>query len=167
MDSSKSGKFPISIPAVIIVLMISALLAFAFGRQENQSTDATAQAIDREVIAGPSSGRPYSQAIRFGDTLYVSGQIAIDPHTGEGVRSSVEAETDQVMKNIKQYVELAGFEMKDVVKVTVFLANMEDYSAMNSAYIPFFPEDPPARECVAVKEIVRGYRVEISCIAQR
>ena len=136
---------------------------------------------ERSVIGGPSSGKPYSPAIlttRYtlgenGDrhiisrTLYVSGQIAIDPDTGAEVRDDVAAETRQVLENIRRRVEEADFEMADGVKCTVFLADIADYAAMNEVYVEFFPENPPARECVAVKEIVRGYRVEISLTAEK
>ena len=120
----------------------------------------------REVIGGPTSGMPYSPAIKIGNTVYVSGQIAIDIN-GNEVRDSVEAETEQVLKNIERWLGEAGFEMGDVVRATVFLADINDYDAMNLVYVRFFPEDPPARACVAVKEIVRGFRVEISAIAQK
>lgn len=136
---------------------------------------------ERVVVGGAVAGRPYSPAIRttvyhvFGDgsrvpvsaTLHVSGQIAIDPVSRAEVRANVAAETEQVLKNIRALVESAGFTMEDVVKCTVFLSDIGDYDAMNAAYSIAFPNNPPARECVAVKEIVRGFRVEISCIAQR
>lgn len=136
---------------------------------------------ERVVIGGPTTGRPYSPAIRttvyrmVGDgsrvpvstTLQVSGQIAINPDTRAEVRESITAETQQVLDNIKHWVESAGFSMTDVVKCTVYLADIGDYDAMNAVYVTYFPVDPPARECVAVKEIVRGFRVEISCTAQR
>ena len=160
--------------AIAIVLILSLFAILMYNRNPDQAAEpASGQPIApdlqppaREVIGGPSSGRPYSPAVRIGDTLYVSGQIAIDPE-GNEVRDSVEAETEQVLNNIKRWVEEAGFEMSDVVRATVFLSDINDYDAMNSAYIRFFPENPPARACVAVREIVRGFRVEISCIAQR
>ena len=121
---------------------------------------------DREIIGGPTSGRPYSPAVKIGNTVYVSGQIAIDIN-GNEVRDSVEAETEQVLKNIERWLGEAGFEMSDVVRATVFLTDINDYDAMNSVYVRFFPENPPARACVAVKELVRGFRIEISAIAQK
>jgi 2-iminobutanoate/2-iminopropanoate deaminase len=121
---------------------------------------------ERTIINGPSSGRPFSPAIRVGGTLYVSGQLAIGPE-GNEVRDSFEAEVTQVLENIKRLVTEAGFEMNDVVKVTVYLADMADFDAMNKIYLTYFPENPPARECVAVKALARGFRIEIGCIAQK
>lgn len=123
--------------------------------------------VAKETIGVVQEGRPFSPAVRIGDTLYVSGQIAVDPETGDAVRDDIKAETEQVLKNIKRLVEEAGFEMGDVVRATVFLTDISDYGPMNEVYAKFFPENPPARACVAVKELVSDFRVEISCIAQR
>ena len=93
--------------------------------------------------------------------------MAIDPETGTEVRESIEAETERVMLNIERLVRMAGFEMSDVTRATVYLSDIDDYAAMNAVYSRFFPTDPPARACVAVDSLVRGFRLEISCIAQR
>ena len=170
----------------VLVLLIAGFSFFLIFCAANSTGDMSRNAemtveTERSVIGGPISGKPYSPAIlttRFlsdengnrqaiGQTLYVSGQIAIDPKTGTEVRDDVAAETRQVLTNIKKWVEEAGFSLSDGVKCTVFLADMADYAAMNEAYVEFFPENPPARECVAVKEIVRGFRVEISLVAER
>jgi 2-iminobutanoate/2-iminopropanoate deaminase len=159
-----------------ILVLLLGLVVFGYilmnkGLEEKSASEAAkrepvAQAIEREIIGGQSSGRPFSPAVRAGRTLYVSGQIAVDPE-GNEIRDSIEAETAQVLENIKRLVREAGFEMTDVVKVTVYLADMADYDAMNNVYLTYFPENPPARACVTVKALARGFRLEISCIAQK
>lgn len=169
----------------LVLLLIGFVVFFLFYGLQLAGIKTADSALDvmfeRSVIGGPSSGKPYSPAIlttRYtlngnnernvtGQTLYVSGQVAINPETGEEVRDDVAAETRQVLENIKRWVEEAGFEMSDGVKATVFLADIADYAAMNEVYVEFFPDSPPARECVAVKEIVRGFRVEISLTVEK
>ena len=112
----------------------------------------------------PAAIGPYSQAVMVGNTLYCSGNIGIIAETNE-LADGIAEQTRLVLTTIKAIVEEAGFEMKDVVKSTVFLKNIDDYREMNNVYRTFFPNDPPARETVAVAEIVRGALVEISCIA--
>lgn len=120
----------------------------------------------RRVISvnDPVEGAPYSSGILVGNTLYCSGNIGIISETDE-LADGIAEQTRIVLTTIKAIVEEAGFEMKDVVKSTVFLKNIDDYTEMNNVYRTFFPNDPPARETVAVAEIVRGALVEISCIA--
>lgn len=165
---------------VIFVTLVGACCTPA-GEKSNQPELSSSVVTEREVIGGPSTGKPYSPAIKtttyqqdgngnrsvISQSLFVSGQIAIDPETGEGIRDSIQAETEQVLQNIKRLVEMAGFKLSDAVRCTVFLADINDYDDMNSVYVTFFQENPPSRECVAVKEIVRGYRVEISLIARK
>lgn len=157
-------------PAVFVCTLL--LLAACAPQEEESaviqaSTGETAPQAERIVIGDPSSGKPFSQAIQIGDTLYISGNLPIDPETNEHIKDSVEAETDQIMKNIKRMVEMAGFEMADVVKATVYLVDLNDYAAVNSVYVNYFPEDPPARACIGVKDILFGFRLEIDAIAQR
>lgn len=180
----KHNFFQVSSFVTTAVVVLAALITFSCtpaAQDAGQEGSLLSVITEREVIGGPSTGRPYSPAIKtttyqpdengnpsiISQSLYVSGQIAIDPETGEGIRDSIEAETDQVLMNIRRLVQMAGFEMSNAVRCTVFLADINDYEAMNSVYLTFFPENPPSRECVAVKEIVRGYRVEISLIAQK
>jgi 2-iminobutanoate/2-iminopropanoate deaminase len=123
---------------------------------------------DREVIRAPDAPEaigPYSQAVRVGSTLYVAGQIGIDPATGELVAGGIEPETRQVLRNLRAIVEAAGFDMADVVQAQVFLADLDDYPAMNALYAEAFPGDPPARATVEVSRIPAGARVEISLVA--
>jgi len=114
----------------------------------------------------PVSKLPFSAARQAGNTLYVSGNIPRTPD-GKDVRDSVGAETRQVMKNLERTLAAHGYDWDDVVKVTVFLKNIEDYHEMNAAYASFFTDTFPARECVGGAQIVFDFRVEISCIAYK
>ncbi|MCS6833519.1 MAG: RidA family protein [Flammeovirgaceae bacterium] len=109
---------------------------------------------------------PYSQAIMVGNTLYVSGQIAIDKaNYNQLVNSSIEAETEQVMKNLSYILEKAGMTFENVVKCSIFIKNMNDFAKINSVYGKYFPSNPPARETVEVARLPKDVNVEISCIA--
>ena len=108
---------------------------------------------------------PYSQAVMRGNALFVSGQIALVPSTAELDTSSIENETKQVMENIKGIVEEAGMKMSDVVKSSIFLINMNDFTRMNEVYAKYFPLNPPARETVQVSALPKKVNVEISVIA--
>ena len=122
----------------------------------------------KKVISIPNAPAPigpYSQAIVKNDTLYVSGQIPLHPQTGELQLNSIEEATKQTMENIKSLVTTAGFEMKDIVKCSIFLQSMDDFAQVNEVYAQYFQEEPPARETVAVVQLPLGVPVEISCIA--
>ena len=112
----------------------------------------------------PKAIGPYSQAILAGNTLYCSGQIGINPLTNEFVTGTIEEQTAQVISNIKGLLESAGFEFKDVVKTTCFLADMKDFSVFNAIYEKSFISKP-ARSCVAVKDLPKGALVEVEVIA--
>ena len=114
----------------------------------------------------PTSRLPFSPARQAGDTLYLSGQLARTPE-GEEVRDSIAAETRQAMKNLERTLTANGYTWKDVVNVTVYLNDIEDYHDMNAAYAEFFDGEFPARACVGGVDIVFGFRVEISAIAHR
>jgi len=113
----------------------------------------------------PTPIGPYSQAIKAGNTLYVSGQIPIDKDTGELVTENISAETDQVMKNISWILDIAGMDFGNVVKCSIFVTDMNDFSIVNATYEKYFKSDPPARETVEVAALPKGVHVEISCIA--
>ncbi len=113
----------------------------------------------------PRAIGPYSQAIRVGDFVYLSGQIPLDPATGELVTGDIEAETHRVMQNLGAVLEAAGASYAGVVKTTIFLVDMADYAAVNKIYGGYFPEAPPARSTVAVAALPRGARVEIEATA--
>lgn len=113
----------------------------------------------------PAPIGPYSQAIQVDDTLYVSGQIAIDASTGDMNTADITSETHQVMKNMGYILKAAGMNYSNVVKCSIFIADMGDFSAINAAYGEYFKEVPPARETVEVSCLPKNVNVEISCIA--
>ena len=113
----------------------------------------------------PGAIGPYSQAIKTGDFVFASGQIPIDPQTGEFVAGGIREQTEQVMKNLAAVLEAAGTGLDQVVKTTVFLADMGDFAAMNEVYGRFFTDVPPARATVAAAGLPRDARVEIEAIA--
>ena len=113
----------------------------------------------------PAAIGPYSQAILSGNTLYCSGQIAINPDTGNLVIENITAETNQVMKNILALLKEADMNFENVVKCTIFMKDMNDYSAINDVYAKKFSENPPAREAVQVSVLPKNVNVEISIIA--
>jgi 2-iminobutanoate/2-iminopropanoate deaminase len=127
-------------------------------------------AMEREIVKSakaPAAIGPYSQAVRVGNTLYCSGQIAIDPATGELANESIEVETRQVLENLSAVIEEAGFALADVVKTTVYMTDMENYAKINTVYGEYFGESPPARAAVQVANLPKYVNVEISCIAVR
>jgi 2-iminobutanoate/2-iminopropanoate deaminase len=113
----------------------------------------------------PAAIGPYSQAIRVGNLVYTSGQIPIDPATGEFAEGGIKEQTRQSLLNLKAILEEAGLTMSDVVKTTVFMADMNDFAAMNAVYAEFFAEPYPARSAVAVKTLPKGALVEIEAVA--
>lgn len=121
-----------------------------------------------EIIAtekAPGAIGPYSQAIKNGSMVFCSGQIPIDPATGEFVAGGVVEQTEQVFKNLIAVLEAAGADLGKVVKTTVFLADMNDFTAMNEVYGRFFADSKPARATVQAARLPRDARVEIDCIA--
>jgi 2-iminobutanoate/2-iminopropanoate deaminase len=113
----------------------------------------------------PGAIGPYSQAVRAGNMIFCSGQIPIDAKTGEFVSSDVAEQTRQVLKNLSAVLEAAGTDLNNVVKTTVFLADMNDFTAMNEVYAEFFNDNKPARATVQAARLPRDARVEIDCIA--
>ncbi|MBE6322801.1 MAG: RidA family protein [Bacteroidales bacterium] len=114
----------------------------------------------------PAAIGPYSQAIRVGNFVYTSGQIPLDPATGAFVEGGIKEQTRQALTNIKAILEEAGTSMDNVVKTTVFMANMDDFADMNAVYAEFFTEPYPARSAVAVKSLPKGALIEIEVIAE-
>ena len=115
----------------------------------------------------PAAIGPYSQAILAGDTLYCSGQIALDPSTGNLVMDNIAAETEQVMTNVGEVLKAADMDFSNVVKCSIFMSSMDHYAAINEVYAKFFSANPPAREAVAVKTLPKEVNVEITVIAVR
>lgn len=120
-----------------------------------------------KIPNAPAPIGPYSQAVVKNNTLYVSGQIPLDPFDGELKCSNIKEATEQVMQNITALVETAGFEMEDVVKCSIFLKSLDDFTEVNRVYESYFQSEPPARETVQVSKLPLDVPVEISCIAQR
>ena len=112
----------------------------------------------------PQAIGPYSQAIRFGNMIFCSGQIALNSE-GQIAATDVGGQTRQALTNLQAVLTAAGTDLQHVVKTTVFLTTMDDFAAMNEAYASFFPSVPPARSTVAVADLPRHVRVEIECIA--
>ena len=113
----------------------------------------------------PAAIGPYSQAVKNGNTLYLSGQIGMIPATGELISADVREQTAQALKNMKAVLAAAGATPENVVKTTVFLTDMADFQAMNAVYAETFASDAPARSCVAVAALPKGARVEVEAIA--
>jgi 2-iminobutanoate/2-iminopropanoate deaminase len=108
---------------------------------------------------------PYSQSVAIASQLFTSGQIGVDPATGKLVDGGVESQTRRTLENIKAIVEAAGGHLEDVVKVTIFLVDMQDFKAFNEVYAEYFPTPSPARTTVAVAALPAGARIEIDAVA--
>lgn len=122
----------------------------------------------KEIINSPKAPAPigpYSQAVKSGNTLYISGQIPIDQISGVLVEGSIEEETDQVMKNLGYILEEAGLSFEHVLKCSIFVSSMDNFARINEVYGKYFQNNPPARETVEVSKLPKGVNVEISCIA--
>ena len=122
----------------------------------------------REAVSTPSAPAaigPYSQAVRAGSLLFVSGQIPLDPATAVMVEGDITVQTHRVLRNLAGILEAAGTSFDRVVRTTVYLADMNDFAAMNEAYAGFFAEEPPARSTVQAARLPRDARVEIDVIA--
>jgi 2-iminobutanoate/2-iminopropanoate deaminase len=113
----------------------------------------------------PAVVGPYSQAVKIGELVYTAGQIALNPATGQMVEGDVQAQTEQVLKNLHAVLKAAGSSLKNVVKVTVFLQDMGDFKAMNEVYGRYFDKKPPARSAVQVAALPLGAQVEIEAVA--
>ena len=119
------------------------------------------------TTSAPGAIGPYSQAVEANGTLYISGQVAIDPATGRMVEGGISEQTEQVMKNIKAVLKAAGYSAADVVKSTCLLSDMSNFKAMNEVYARYYTEDQPARAAFAVRDLPLGALIEIETIAVR
>jgi len=113
----------------------------------------------------PAAIGPYSQAIRVGDFLYTSGQIALDPESGIFLSGEIEEETEQTLKNISAVLQAGGLSLESVVKTTVYLSDLNHFSQMNQIYEKYFSKTKPARACVQVAALPKGAKIEIDVIA--
>jgi 2-iminobutanoate/2-iminopropanoate deaminase len=143
------------------IIMLSGLCYLFWGCSDNQ---------ERSVIQtdqAPAAVGPYSQAIRANDALYLAGQIAIDPATGQMVAGGIEMQTHQVLKNVHAVLEEAGFGFEDVVQVQIFLTNLNNYTVVNKIYSDYFRESPPARAVVEVVRLPKNALIEILVTASK
>jgi 2-iminobutanoate/2-iminopropanoate deaminase len=115
--------------------------------------------------AAPPAIGPYSQAVTYGGMVYLSGQIPLDPATGALVEGGIRDQTTRVLENLKAVLEASGASLQSVVKTTVYLADMQDFAAMNEVYARYFNTNPPARATIQAGRLPRDARVEIDCIA--
>jgi 2-iminobutanoate/2-iminopropanoate deaminase len=121
----------------------------------------------KNIISTPHAPQaigPYSQAVQFGDLLFVSGQIALDPATGDLVQGDIEVQTRQVMQNLRAIIEASGMTVENTLKCSCFLKNMEDFAKFNAVYETVFNNDPPARETLEVARLPKDVLVEVSAI---
>jgi 2-iminobutanoate/2-iminopropanoate deaminase len=132
------------------------------------SVAAQAQPAGRKIISTPDAPEaigPYSQAVRAGNTIYLAGQIAIDPKTNQLVKGTIEEETKLVLENLQAVLAAEGLTMEHVVSTTVFLKDLNEFGKMNGVYATFFKSNPPARATVEVARLPRDVKVEIAAIA--
>jgi 2-iminobutanoate/2-iminopropanoate deaminase len=147
--------------SLIIILVLFLILSFSVDRGDQDK-----KTVRRVItIDNTQTKRPYSPAIEVNNTLYVSGQIGVDQATGKLVEGKIEEQTRQVLKNLKNVIEKAGYSMDNVAKCTVLLSDISFYSTVNQIYMEFFPKDPPARMAFAVKDLPMGAMIEIDAIA--
>lgn len=118
-----------------------------------------------ETDRAPGAIGPYSQAVKTSSLVFVSGQLAIDPATGELRNDDIQVETRQAMHNLKNVLEAAGSNLEKVIKTTLFIKNMDAFPLINEAYGEFFPKEPPARACVEVARLPKDANVEIEAVA--
>lgn len=145
-------------------LFITVILVVSFGIANCQTGMPEKPAKKVITLEGTPAKRPYSPAVEAGNMLFVSGQIAVDQATGKLVEGGIEAQTHQVLKNLKNVIEKGGYKMENVVKCTVLLHDISFYTPMNQVYMEYFPKDPPARMAFAVKDLPMGALIEIDAI---
>ena len=124
--------------------------------------------MQKKIVATPKAPAaigPYSQAIRIGDFLYTSGQISLDPETMKMITGDIEVETEKVLKNIETILKADGLDLNNIIKTTVYLTDLSEFTRMNQVYEKFFSETKPARVCVQVAALPKGAKVEIDAIA--
>lgn len=169
---------PLPVPPVLPLLLVFLPVFLTAGCQPPSDAGADAGAAaagsgaqevasERRAINSQLPARPYSEAVQAGNTFYFSGKVAVTDETLAMTEGRIEEETRGVMESFRSLLDEVGLGFDDIVQGTVFLADIEDYDGMNRVYGEYFPEDPPARETVAVREIVGSAAVEISFIAVR
>jgi 2-iminobutanoate/2-iminopropanoate deaminase len=157
-------RFMRSLCVILLVLGV-VLIIFGHGSQLGETAPASP---GKEIIILPGakpSGHPFSSAVKVGNTMFVSGVVGTDVKTNQLISDDVADQTRLCLEKLKAIVTQGGMNLADAVNCTVYLADINDYDAMNKVYATFFPTDPPARACVQVAKLVRGAKVEISMIA--
>jgi 2-iminobutanoate/2-iminopropanoate deaminase len=152
----------------ILILFVTIMLFLSIRLSQTHEHDQAA--VKKEVIKatlGVPAGLPFSPAIKFGNFVFLSGILGTDLKTSELVSPDVGEQTKQCMEILGLILRQAKMDYSDVVSCTVYLTDLHDYSEMNKAYSPYFPEDPPARACVQVARLVRDAKVELSFIAAK
>jgi 2-iminobutanoate/2-iminopropanoate deaminase len=149
----------------IIISVIVLVISFAFGNGEQEKVKRSLRKV--VTFENTPARRPYSPAIEANNTLYVSGQIAVDQVTGKLIDGGIEAQARQALTNLKNVIERGGYSIENVVKCTVLLTDISFYSTVNQIYMEFFPKDPPARMAYAVKDLPMSALIEIDAIAVR
>ena len=125
--------------------------------------------MNKEIITTPDAPKPvgtYSQAVKSGDFLFISGQIPLDPETGEIIRGDFKEQTRRVLKNIMAILDASGMSAENVVKTNVYMTDLANFSIVNEVYAEFFKLDPPARAAVEVSKLPLNVEIEIECIAE-
>lgn len=154
--------------ALLLVLFLGCLqLSFAQDEEEKTKAQVAAPSIKRMISTplAPKAIGPFSQAVEVNGTLYVSGQLPIDPVTGKIVEGGIREQTEQVMKNIGAILKAAGYDFKDVVKSNCMLSDMEHFKAFNEVYGKYYPTDPPARATFGGAKLALGALVEVETVA--
>ncbi len=122
----------------------------------------------KDIVAtdkAPAAIGPYSQAVKFGNLLMTSGQIPLDPQSGDIIGTEIKAQAEQVLENLKAVLAAGGTSLEQVVKTTCFLSNMQDFATFNEVYATYFTNNPPARSCVAVERLPKDVLVEVEAVA--
>jgi 2-iminobutanoate/2-iminopropanoate deaminase len=145
-------------------LIFTVILALVCALAQSQTVKEERSSKKVITLVNTPAKRPYSPAVEANNMLFVSGQIAVDQSTGKLVEGGLEAQTRQVLTNLKNIIEKAGYKMENAVKCTVLLQDISYYSQMNQIYMEFFPNDPPARMAFAVKDLPMGALIEIDAI---
>jgi 2-iminobutanoate/2-iminopropanoate deaminase len=151
----------------LLLLIVAALLTACVSVRTTEEAPALSNQRVISTPSAPAAIAAYSQGIQVGETLWVAGQIGLDPATRELVPGGIREETRRALENCKAILAAGGFNLKDVVQVQVLLADINDYLAMNEVYGAYFPDSPPARAAYAVAAIPRGAKVEIVMTAAR
>jgi len=159
MNSCRSYLMILARPSMLLFSLIGLATTSGHGAMQAKETGSV------QFLNSKTSSAPFSSAVRVGNQLYLSGQLGLLPGTSSLAPGGIQAETKQAMLNIKNLLSNSGYTMKDVVKCTVFLADMREFPAFNKEYLSFFAQPYPARSAIGINSLAFGGRVEIECMA--